>query len=381
MMTAPEPYRLKLSERGHTTKPRLPILDTHHPGIHLSRSRKYAQNRTAATKTIVVISIQTIWRAGEPETMATHVGQVSERAYRKHASQTEARFYQLLDDALAISRYVDREVARGCPPKTLVHLKDLSAADREVQGNWEHIKLPVLFDSYRLDDPQFHPSTTFGDQVAVTTRLQTADLREPHKSVALNGHHLKFKAMAIGGDTFYLPTGICRLRHGWRLFIRHQDGVWWDVIDDEPGQSLDASLREAWLYFVSQLRALTPPAKALSPVTLQRCYTGVEGGTFIMHEKAYGWGFQLRYSQKLMDGRRFNTTVAYWREDTVSEQSLRLALRHLAAMDAYRKHLLASDPSADVKLTNETSIPLAFWPEDPVIPLSVDDLIYETELR
>lgn len=365
--------------RKRPGQPRLPILDTQHPRIHLSRTRKYSQNRATVFKAINIISEQTLWRNNKAETVYTTVGQVSEQGYRKRARHAVRRFRQLLDDALAIGCYIDREVARGRYPKTLLHVDDLPEADQFAQGAWEHLPLSDLFESYTLDAPEFQPTTTFGDTVAITVALQSTDLKQPHKPVALNGHHLKFKAQRVGPDTFYLPTGVCRLRQGWRLFIRHEQGVWSDTILDEPAQSIDESLREAWIYFISQLRILSPSAHRLAPVSLQRCFTGIEGGVFLIGRRRI-WRFQLRFSQKVHHGRRHNTTVRTWREDTLSDDSLRLALRHLAAMDSYKRHLNLTG-SPDSLVTADTTIPLKFWPDKPVILLFADDLLYEIEQR
>ena len=92
------------------------------------------------------------------------------------------------------------------------------------------------------------------------------------------------------------------------------------------------------------------------------------------------WRFQLRFSQKVHHGRRHNTTVRTWREDTLSDDSLRLALRHLAAMDSYKRHLNLTG-SPDSLVTADTTIPLKFWPDKPVILLFADDLLYEIEQR
>lgn len=361
-------------------RPRLLILDTRHPRVHLSRTRKYTQNRLSVYKAINVISVQPVWRNNKAETVYTTVGQVSEKSYRKRPTQTVRRFRQLLDDSLAISQYIDREMKRGRSPSRILHIDDLPEADSQVEGDWEHINLEKLFESYDLDEPQFQPATTFSDPDSVAIELQSADLRQPHKPVALNGHHLKFKATTIGRETFYLPTGICRLRQGWRLFIRHRDGVWVDEIEDGADGAPDVSLREAWLYFVSQVKIMAPPTRTLAPVTMQRCFTGVEGGTFLIHYRQ-GWTFQLRYSQKDGRGNRHNSSVRTWREDTLTNASLRTALRHLAAMDNYRRHLRETLGSTDALVTRESSIPSEFWPSEPVISLTADDLRYEVEQR
>lgn len=361
-------------------QPRLAILDTRHPCVHVSRTRKYTQNRASIYKAINVISVQTLWRENEAKTVYTTVGQVSEQGYRKRAKQTIRRFHQLLNDALAIGRYIDREVAKGRRPSAILHINDLPEDDRFAEGDWDHIRLPVLFESYDLVDPEFQPATTRGEPEAVAVALQGADLRLPRKPVALNGHHLKFKARELREGTYYLPTGICRLRHGWRLFIRHSKGVWSDEIEDQPGHDPDSSLSEAWIYFVSQLRVLIPPAEPLAPISLQRCYTGIEGGTFLIGYRN-GWRFQLRYNQKDGLERRHGVTVRTWREDTLTNANVRQALRHLAAMDNYRHHLNGTSGSSDTIITPETSIPLEFWPAEPVIPLAADDLLYEVEQR
>lgn len=375
------PPTSKRSFVGRPGQPRLPILDTRHPRVHLSRTLKYTQNRAESYKAISVISVQTLWRKGKAETAYTTVGQVSERGYQKRAKQTIRQFYQLLDDALAIGHFIDREIARGRYPKSFLRIADLPEGDQEVKGCWDYISLPVLLDSYTLEDPELQPTTTFGDPEAITVELQKADLREPRRPVALNGHHLKFKQVGICGDTFYLPTGICRLRHGWRLFIRHSEGTWSDEIADEPGSLLESSLREAWMYFVSQLRVLAPPKAPLAPISVQRCYTGIEGGTFLIGHRHGHWRFQLRYGQKMRSGRRFATTVRYWREDTLTEAGVRFALCHLAAMDAYYKHLSSVETTGDVRIDRDTTIPGTFWPAEPVIPISADDLRYEVETR
>jgi hypothetical protein len=344
----------------------------------LARTRKYSQNRVDVNKIINVISVQTIYRSNKLETLYTTVGLVSEKAFLKRRKQTTQRFHQLLDDALSISNYIDQMVARGRHPTSIVHIDDLPEIDQFAEGDWGHIRLSRLFDSYRVEASGFQPATTFGSPESMAVTLQSRDLRQPHKPVALNGHHMKFKAMKIGGDTFFLPTGVCRLRHGWKLFIRHKEGVWCDEVGDLPGCSPDTSLKSAWIYFVSQLRILAPSSQQLAPISVQRCFTGIEGGTFLIGYRRC-WQFQLRYSQKDHHGRRHHCTIRTWREDTLTDASLRDALLQLAARDSYRIHLQAADP--DSVVAPDTPVPFTFLPSDPVIPISADDLLYEVDQR
>lgn len=367
---------------GKPGAPRIPILDTGHRRIHLSRITRYSQNRSAAYKAIAVLSAQTVVRDGKAVTIKTPMGEISEPTYRKKPKESVRRFYRFLDDALAISHYIDQELEQGRTPAELIHVDDLPAPRTPAEGSWSHLSLSKLFESFSPPTPQFQPSTTNRNPEAVAAELQQADLRQPRKPVALNGFHMKFKPTQIGSETFYLPTGICRVRAGWRVFLRHQDGIWHDYLeDDTQGTPVSDSLRDAWQYLISEMRNCAPPRQRLAPITNQAFFTGIEGGSFMISNRCGSFGFQLRYSQKDRRGRRHNITVRYWNEDMLSDKDLRLALRELAAMDTYRKFQIQQSDDPDFIVERETHIPLQFWPAEPVIPLYADDLLYEVEQR
>lgn len=365
---------------GKPGAPRIPILHTGHRRIHLSRITRYSQNRASAYKAIAVLSAQTVVRGGEAVTIKTQMGEISEQTYRKKPKESASRFYRFLDDALAVSRYLDQALEPDRVPEKLIHVEDLPASWKRAEGNWSHLSLSKLFDSFSAPTPEFQPSTTNRNPEAVAAEMQQADLRQPRKPVALNGFHMKFKPTLIGSQTFYLPTGIVRVRDGWRVFLRHQDGVWHDYLEDDPlGIPVCDSLRDAWQYLISEMRNWAPPRQRLAPITNQAFFTGIEGGSFMISNRCGSFGFQLRYSQKDGGGRRHNITVRYWNEHTLSDKDLRLALRELAAMDAYRKFQIQQSGDPDFIVQRGTNIPLQFWPAEPVIPLYADDLLYEVE--
>ena len=74
------------------------------------------------------------------------------------------------------------------------------------------------------------------------------------------------------------------------------------------------------------------------------------------------------------------TLIRTWTLSTVTDEKLSEALRHGAAMSAFRYHLLnAGIPPEEAVVRKDTAIPEEFWPSTPPCPVSADDLKYFVE--
>ncbi|QCF28039.1 hypothetical protein [Hydrocarboniclastica marina] len=363
-----------------TGRKRTPVLDTGHSRIRLSRTCRYHQNRATTFRVVSVSTVQTVLRDGKLQTALTTVGQISEIGYRKSPQQAKEQLDRYLNEALAIVRLIERAIDSGRPPKRLLSLNDLPKEMEVPEGNWDHLDLEAILFGIPLKQAEFSPTTTFGDKDELASTLKRADLRKPRKPVALNGFHLKFKPLQVGAETFYLPTGIYRVEHGWRLFLRHEEGVWHDYFKDSQS-TIYESLIQAWGGLIGAMLARTAPRERLAPVTNQAAFTGIEGGNLLIGFRNGSWRIQLRYAQTDSRGKRYLVSLRYWRALELNDGELRQALRELAAMDSYRRYLIQKTGDPDIVVTRETSIPLKFFPGEPVVPILADDLIYSIEQR
>jgi len=253
----------------------------------------------------------------------------------------------------------------------------------------DHIDVAEILDSYMATPWKPRVRTTGGDPGLLAARLQQHDLTHLHKLVYLNGFPLRFRKRYCEGQTLYLPKEIYRARGEWRLRVFHAGGIFTDTVtDDECYGSVEESLRQAWLYLISEIRQCHPyfESQNARPARNPLLETGIRAVNLLVFLASGGgrrkpkWRVSLGIVQDEGGGRMRRALIRTWMLSTVTDDKLSDALRHGAAMSAFRYHLLnAGVPPEEAVMRKDTPIPEEFWPDTPPCRVTADDLQFFVE--
>ncbi|KXS53984.1 MAG: hypothetical protein AWU57_1621 [Marinobacter sp. T13-3] len=233
-----------------------PILDTGIPGVVISRSIK------RGGKLLVVSAAFRFQSAsGKPTPTMRYAGSIRETVFQKKPGMAHTRFAMALRDAWAIRRYAEQFYERDDYPSRRLHITDVP---RDIIDNTPvppPMDLETLFASYDVPTvEQPAPIDTLLDPEQLAVRLQGQPLSQPIPPVTLNGHRLTFHSLYVFGRRVYVPEQMGRGRDHWWLTVHTPTGpVRDEIYDEDCGDDPDHSLREAWLYLISLLRAHRPP--------------------------------------------------------------------------------------------------------------------------
>jgi hypothetical protein len=358
-----------------------PLIDTGFTGVTIARSSKRAGRRVEVhAKQMIMLP------AGDIEVRSYYVGSIREEDVADDPAGQDIKLKKLLIKAVAARRCYNRQRSLGVYGDAVYRFNDVPADVRRQPVELPTLDIQAILDSFVAVPKSFMPATTGGDPVSLAVALQAHDLTKPHRRVSLEGRSLKFIERQAEGHTVYLPMAIYRARNEWRVRVAHTDGIFSDSVpDSDHGGSLLASLQSAWVYAVSLFRAF-PPGRSRS-FKQPLLGTGIPSLSVqpscrvLTKTNSVRWDFSIRVMQTL-DPQSVNTQVTgYWALADVTDDGIRQALRHGAAMLAYRQHRISSgEPVAQV-LVDKDDVPAQFWPDEPVCNITADDLHYYAEQR
>jgi hypothetical protein len=325
-----------------------------------------------------------------------YAGSISERSEQSGLVSLQQALLQHLRRAIDVRRHYNRLRSQGVYPGGPLSHEDVPSDIRAMPVSIpKHIDVAEILDSYMATPWKPRVRTTGGDPSLLAARLQQHDLTHPHKLVYLNGFPLRFRKRHCEGQTLYLPKEIYRARGEWRLRVFHAGGIFTDsVTDDECQGSIDESLRQAWLYLISEIRQSTSYSESqhFRPARNPLLETGIRAVNLLIFFASGGgkrqpmWRVSLGIVQDEGGERMRRTIIRTWTLSMVTDDKLSEALRQGAAMSAFRYHLLnAGIPPEEAVMRKDTPIPEEFWPDTPPCRITADDLHYfvaqQSELR
>ncbi|GBO90210.1 hypothetical protein [Marinobacter salsuginis] len=362
-----------------------PMTDCGVTGVMISRSSYQGYKK-------VVVTSHYAYQQPDGDLQRTqyYAGSISERSEQSNLVSLQTVLLQHLRKAIDVRRHYNRLRSQGIHPQKPLSHDDVPADIRAMPATIpEHIDVAEILDSYMATPWKPRVRTTGGDPELLAARLQQHDLTHPHKLVYLNGFSLRLRKRHCEGQTLYLPKEIYRARGEWRIRLFHADGIFTDsVTDDECQGSIEESLRQAWLYLISEIRQSSAYSEAQNfrPARNPLLETGIRAVNLLIFFASGGgkrqprWRVSLGMVQDEGGERMRRTLIRTWTLSTVTDEKLSEALRHGAAMSAFRYHLLnAGIPPEEAVVRKDTAIPEEFWPSTPPCPVSADDLKYFVE--
>lgn len=225
-----------------------PLLDTGVPGVIVSRAIKKGQKRV-----VVSAAFQVGQPGGKPKPVMRYVGSLFEGALADDPLDACRRFSGFLRKAMAIRRYAESFYERGEYPASRLHFDDVPGSIVEMVPEPPIMDLRAIMDS-------FEPGHASGESeadlngLALTLKGYTLERRRP--PIVFNGHRLTFHSLMAEGVRVFVPEQMGRGRDHWWLTVDTEDGqILEEIYDGDHGGGSQTSLREAWLYLVSLLRA------------------------------------------------------------------------------------------------------------------------------
>lgn len=358
-----------------------PSIDTKVTGVNLSKSTSYNRRKTTGFRCLVTTIRYKTKKEGEaPKDEAVAMINLSESNYLKDPENAIKRFYERLEEAVAIRRYYNHLRTAGEYPKERISYEDIPDEIKNRPYDSSHLDPVALLHSFSIDPLGFFPATSGCDSEALRKELLEFSGEYKHETVYLNGFILRFREVHNAGATLYLPTGIHRIRHGWRVFLRHSDGILSKRFYDKDCGSNDDTFKVAWQFYLDGCLSLTAPSSKLPPVMMQITFTGIEGLVFMLKKNTNPFGCALRYFPRANDDRKRSISVGWWRENTLTDESLKQALRHGTAIHNYQNfcHPFGLESFSDL-VTDPDMIPDRFWPKEPVINIYADDFLFLSE--
>ncbi|ABM21082.1 hypothetical protein Maqu_4231 (plasmid) [Marinobacter nauticus VT8] len=225
-----------------------PLLDTGVPGVIVSRAIKKDQKRV-----VVSAAFQMGQPGGKPKPVMRYVGSLFEGALADDPLDACRRFSGFLRKAMAIRRYAESFYERGEYPASRLHYDDVPGSIVEMVPEPPVMDLRAIMDSFEPGHASGESEADL-DGLALTLQGYTLERRRP--PIVFNGHRLTFHSLMAEGVRVFVPEQMGRGRDHWWLTVDTEDGQILDEIyDGDHGGGSQTSLREAWLYLVSLLRA------------------------------------------------------------------------------------------------------------------------------
>lgn len=362
-----------------------PMTDCGVTGVMISRGSYQGYKR-------VVVTTYYAYETPDGDLRRTqyNAGSISERSEQSSLASLQQALIGHLRKAIDVRRHYNRLRSQGLYPKKPLNHDDVPEDIRVMPVTIpKHIDVAEILDSYMATPWQPRVRTTGGDPELLAAHLQQHDLTHPHKLVYLNGFPLRFRKRLCEGHTLYLPKEIYRARGEWRIRLFHADGTFTDSVTDEECQgSFDESLSQAWLYLISEIRQASAYSEAQNarPARNPLLETGIRAVNLLIFFASGGgkrqpmWRISLGIVQDEGGERMRRTLIRTWTLSTVTDEKLFEALRHGAAMSAFRYHLLnAGIPPEEAVVRKDTPIPEEFWPDAPPCRVTADDLKYFVE--
>lgn len=370
---------VRTNRRGHGGRARDSMIDTGYTGVVLSRRCELHHQ---------VVTIQVLQRLVNPITGESRphyppLGVITRKRYDVDPTAAKHDFFDLLRKAIALRSYHDHLHSIGRPPAEALSEADIPPDRLREPHSLPALCLDTIFEECARQARQKPTKTQFNDPRGQAQKLFERDLTQPGPSVRFNGFKLLFKRYELPESTLFLPRTIYRAREEWRLRVLCAHGPWSMAIPDRPGQSDPLeTLDEAWRQLVIHLQLLQADPDQRMYTGESLLWTGVPGLTFNVMRRARGANgsvivnFQLRYQYQTPQGANRRISLGFWNAQSLNDRELSRALRKGAAMAAYCEALGTRAPE---RMDVNAEIPKEYWPVQPIIRITADDVLFYTE--